>query len=712
MAKIDLVPVIANSTLTTINENFQKIADELQNEVLYRDNPVGETNTMENLLDMNGNRIINLPAPVALSEPVRLQDIADFEAGFVPAVLIPFSPTGDITSTNVQDAIVEVDGELHAATSTLQTNINTVQSNLNTHISNPTGAHAASAISFSPTGDVVATNVQAAIAEVDTEMHAAVAGVQSNLDAHINNTTNAHAASAITYKLDTANSLIQNLRQRLDEMVSVTSFGVSTSNTGAQNNTAMDLAIAYIISQGGGTLHFPAGTYNFASTINIAGANSLRITGAGIDATRLQINHATADFISSPGDTWYQTIDSLTLTSSVTRTAGAMFNGAASGGLWRRGMIDRVKVEKFFNGILLEGFEQSTLNDVYLVTPTGAGTAIICGRPGQSTQSGANLLILNCFLRGNVDGDPGSLPTGLVGIKVNDCQAIFCFNTDIGQYNDQCMLVSPITSTFNNYFVQTFFDGTWFGDNVRFTGAGSKDRFQFTGCWFNGAGVAWPGGSTEVAGVSFDNAGTYSDFLFSGCRFVSQQGAAVYVRTPYADFNFTGCNFNNTAAASATFRSAFFFDPASTQLRGTIIDGCKFIASSNATSDLFFNSVTRFNVIVGCTMDKGVSYQDGALWGKCAGNHDPTSVNITAADNPLITPTKDYYNLNGTANIGTLKQTYPGHKITFVTDNNVTFFDSSSLHLAGNFSAVAGSALHLVCEPVGGGWREISRVNT
>ena len=40
---------------------------------------------------------------------------------------------------------------------------------INAHISDPTGAHAASAISFTPTGDLAATDVQAALAELDSE---------------------------------------------------------------------------------------------------------------------------------------------------------------------------------------------------------------------------------------------------------------------------------------------------------------------------------------------------------------------------------------------------------------------------------------------------------------------------------------------------------------------------------------------------------------
>lgn len=40
---------------------------------------------------------------------------------------------------------------------------------INAHISNPTGAHAASAVSFTPVGTLAAVNVQAALAEINNE---------------------------------------------------------------------------------------------------------------------------------------------------------------------------------------------------------------------------------------------------------------------------------------------------------------------------------------------------------------------------------------------------------------------------------------------------------------------------------------------------------------------------------------------------------------
>lgn len=59
MAKITLDQITGGYDLSKINTNFDKIEAELQNKVLYRDNPVGEANTMEDDLDMNANTIYN-----------------------------------------------------------------------------------------------------------------------------------------------------------------------------------------------------------------------------------------------------------------------------------------------------------------------------------------------------------------------------------------------------------------------------------------------------------------------------------------------------------------------------------------------------------------------------------------------------------------------------------------------------------------------------
>lgn len=76
--KLVLTDVNNGYNLFAINDNFEKIEQELQNKVLYRSNPVGEPNSMQNALDMNANKIINLPEPVAPTEPVRVQDVGRY----------------------------------------------------------------------------------------------------------------------------------------------------------------------------------------------------------------------------------------------------------------------------------------------------------------------------------------------------------------------------------------------------------------------------------------------------------------------------------------------------------------------------------------------------------------------------------------------------------------------------------------------------------
>lgn len=59
MSKIDLDPITSGYNLSKINANFQKIEDELNNKVLYRNSPAGEPNSMSSNLDMNSKSILN-----------------------------------------------------------------------------------------------------------------------------------------------------------------------------------------------------------------------------------------------------------------------------------------------------------------------------------------------------------------------------------------------------------------------------------------------------------------------------------------------------------------------------------------------------------------------------------------------------------------------------------------------------------------------------
>ena len=76
MAKITLDNIASGYASTTkINNNNDAIEAELNNKVLYRNNPSGEPNQMENELDMNSNKIINLPDGISNQEPVTVQQL-------------------------------------------------------------------------------------------------------------------------------------------------------------------------------------------------------------------------------------------------------------------------------------------------------------------------------------------------------------------------------------------------------------------------------------------------------------------------------------------------------------------------------------------------------------------------------------------------------------------------------------------------------------
>lgn len=77
MSKIELPSVTGSSNLSRINDNFKKVEDALNQEVLYRTRYPGEPNEMESDLDMNGKRILNTVPATTDSEPVQLGQVMD-----------------------------------------------------------------------------------------------------------------------------------------------------------------------------------------------------------------------------------------------------------------------------------------------------------------------------------------------------------------------------------------------------------------------------------------------------------------------------------------------------------------------------------------------------------------------------------------------------------------------------------------------------------
>lgn len=99
------------------------------------------------------------------------------------------------------------------------------------HINDPTDAHRATAIRFSPTGTVSAVNVQAAISEVATEAAAGLAAVQGDIDAINEAIEGIDGDSA--YEIAVANGYVGTEAQWLASLVGATGAPGATGATGS-----------------------------------------------------------------------------------------------------------------------------------------------------------------------------------------------------------------------------------------------------------------------------------------------------------------------------------------------------------------------------------------------------------------------------------------------------------------------------------------------
>ena len=134
------------------------------------------------------------------------------------------------------------------------------QAELDAHVSDSSAAHAASAISFSATGTIAGTDAQTAIAEVATDAAAA-------LTAHTGDATDAHAASAIgftptgTIAATTAQAAIAEVASEAASALTAhttdttdahAASAISFSPTGTIAATTVQAAIAEVASEAGG----------------------------------------------------------------------------------------------------------------------------------------------------------------------------------------------------------------------------------------------------------------------------------------------------------------------------------------------------------------------------------------------------------------------------------------------------------------------------
>jgi len=116
MAKVTINDIVAQfASSTEINNRFQQIEDELNNNVLYRNNPVGEPNTMANDLDMGTYNILN-GGSIAVDTLIldgQGITVGDSLVATPPASSITYdNTTSGLGATTAQQGIDELDDDL------------------------------------------------------------------------------------------------------------------------------------------------------------------------------------------------------------------------------------------------------------------------------------------------------------------------------------------------------------------------------------------------------------------------------------------------------------------------------------------------------------------------------------------------------------------------------------------------------------------------
>ena len=132
-----------------------------------------------------------------------------------------------LTATNVQDAIDQVEARVDIA----ESDINAVEAALLAHINQTIDAHDASAISNIPSGNLAATDVQSALNELQSDID--TRATQASLNAHINQLTDAHDASAISV-IPTVDLTSTNVQSALEELQSEIVANASAANAALQ----------------------------------------------------------------------------------------------------------------------------------------------------------------------------------------------------------------------------------------------------------------------------------------------------------------------------------------------------------------------------------------------------------------------------------------------------------------------------------------------
>ncbi len=406
-------------------------------------------------------------------------------AGPSAASGVTFSPSGNIAASNVQTAIEELDAEKQPLEPTL-----TALANTNWTLNGlpvGTGADALSMVTFSPNtfpGRSSSGNL--------------ISKACSNAGFSILSAANATAQTAL---LDVATTTLKGLLGNTDKIklngayFDIVADGGADPTGVADATTIITNAIATVAAAGGGVVFIPEGTYAVVSTINVTG-NFVTIRGASRVASLLRSDTATGDIFNVTGIFTrfeYLRIQGATSTLRTADYAIDVNSGASNCSCYC------VDIIFMWSGVKMTG-QLCRLEDMN-IREMGANAA------------NGQCMLIDAFTDQYISGvvcDNPTNPTGFAGIRITNLSSLLMFNLQLIHCTNSLDVVPTGTNTIPSiYAVNVFCDNSVIGGNFVGAVGSTIARCRFIQCWFS---------SNSTAGVIVNNANANGiDFL--GCEF-------------------------------------------------------------------------------------------------------------------------------------------------------------------------------------------------
>ena len=414
----------------------------------------------------------------------------------------------------------------------------------------------------------------------------------------------------------------RNINLKLAETVDVGDFGGSTSI--ADNSTAINAALTYLSSVGGGVLNLQAGTYTIADTIKMP--DDCALQGAGQFATTIKLaNNTDKNLIETTSTTtgglgigiYDLTFDG----NQANNTAGGVFLTGIANERGPAFQIERIRVTHCRNCVMSSGIKTSflvsgntwsVLRDIEIINNDYCQNAFWV--------AGADSQIDGIYLGTN--GRSAAPNYYNCGMYVTGGGHLFS-NCYFGgtQNNSQIFFKDPSAS--NNKFINCTVDNS--GSSAVWLEGGCLGN-TFVGCSLGNS--SYSDGGTYYTIYNTSGVGLGANFI--GCTIYSDY-AADYATNAYAEpgylagkSKFIGCIFNGTftsgVAALGTGSTTTFVGCSGynvSNLVTTTVASLPTPSSTNLGAQSFVtdaNATTFASIVAGGGANKVPVYSDGTNW--------------------------------------------------------------------------------------------------